>query len=110
VDIGRLAADMDVVEINAPSAQAFRRSHSLLGIVGLAAFQVAPILLLAIVAVTIVLVTGCIDADEAFAFVDGRLLVLIFAMLSVGAALEHTGAVALISNTIAPYLGLLPRF
>ena len=79
-DIGRLSADMDVVEINAPSAQAFRRSHSpiallaLLGIVGLAAFQVAPILLLAIVAVAIVLVTGCIDADEAFAFVDGRLL------------------------------------
>ena len=115
-DIGRLAADMDVVEINAPSAQAFRRSHSpiallaLLGIVGLAAFQVAPILLLAIVAVAIVLVTGCIDADEAFAFVDGRLLVLIFAMLGVGAALEHTGAVALISNTIAPYLGLLPGF
>ena len=115
-DIGRLSADMDVVEINAPSAQAFRRSHSpiallaLLGIVGLAAFQVAPILLLAIVAVAIVLVTGCIDADEAFAFVDGRLLVLIFAMLGVGAALKHTGAVALISNTIAPYLGLLPGF
>ncbi len=68
-DIGRLSADMDVVEINAPSAQAFRRSHSpiallaLLGIVGLAAFQVAPILLLAIVAVAIVLVTGCIDSD-----------------------------------------------
>ena len=51
----------------------------------------APILLLAIVAMAMVLVTGCIDVDEAFAFVDGCFLVLIFAMLGVGAALEHTG-------------------
>ena len=58
---------------------------------GLAAFQMAPILLLAIVAMAMVLVTGCIDVDEAFAFVDGYFLVLIFAMLGVGAALEHTG-------------------
>lgn len=70
----------------------------------------ALILLLAIVAMAMVLLTGCIDADETFAFVDGRLLVLIFAMLGVGAALEHTGPVALISNTIVPYLGLLPGF
>ena len=80
-----------------PGCWMIGRSHSpiallaLLGIVGLAAFQVAPILLLAIVAVAIVLVTGCIDVDEAFAFVDGYFLVLIFAMLGVGAALEHTG-------------------
>jgi di/tricarboxylate transporter len=46
---------------------------------------VAPILALAIVAVAIVLLTGCIDADEAFSFVEGRLLALIFAMLAVGA-------------------------
>ena len=115
-DIARLAADMDVLEVNAPSERAFRRSHSpiaivaLLGLVGLAAFQVAPILLLAIVAVAVVLVTRCIDAEEAFGFVDGRLLVLIFAMLAVGAALEHSGAVALIAAGLAPHLAILPGF
>ena len=113
-DIARLAADMDVLEVNAPSERAFRRSHSpiallaLFGLVGLAAFQVAPIFLLAIVAVAVVLVTRCIDAEEAFGFVDGRLLVLIFAMLAVGAALEHSGAVALIASGLAPYLAILP--
>ncbi|MDC1334581.1 SLC13 family permease [Planktomarina temperata] len=115
-DIARLAADMDVLEVNAPSERAFRRSHSpiallaLLGLVGLAAFQVAPIFLLAIVAVAVVLVTRCIDAEEAFGFVDGRLLVLIFAMLAIGAALEHSGAVVLIAGGLASYLVILPGF
>jgi di/tricarboxylate transporter len=115
-DIAQLAADMDVLEVNAPSDRAFRRSHSpiailaLLGLVGLAAFQVAPILLLAIVAVAVVLVTRCIDAEEAFGFVDGRLLVLIFAMLAVGAALEHSGVVVLIAGGLAPHLAILPGF
>ena len=115
-DIAQLAADMDVLEVNAPSDRAFRRSHSpiailaLLGLVGLAAFQVAPILLLAIVAVAVVLVTRCIDAEEAFGFVDGRLLVLIFAMLAVGAALEHSGVVVLIAGGRAPHLAILPGF
>ena len=115
-DIARLAADMDVLEVNAPSERAFRRSHSpialmaLFGLVGLAAFQVAPIFLLAVVAVAVVLVTRCIEAEEAFGFVDGRLLVLIFAMLAVGAALENSGAVALIAGGLAPYLAILPGF
>ena len=115
-DIARLAADMDVLEVNAPSERAFRRSHSpialmaLFGLVGLAAFQVAPIFLLAVVAMAVVLVTRCIDAEEAFGFVDGRLLVLIFAMLAVGAALENSGAVALIAGGLAPYLAILPGF
>ena len=115
-DIARLAADMDVLEVNAPSERAFRRSHSpialmaLFGLVSLAAFQVAPIFLLAVLAVAVVLVTRCIDAEEAFGFVDGRLLVLIFAMLAVGAALENSGAVALIAGGLAPYLAILPGF
>ena len=117
-DIARLAADMDVLEVNAPSERAFRRSHSpialmaLFGLVGLAAFQVAPIFLLAVVAVAVavVLVTRCIDAEGALGFVDGRILVLIFAMLDVGAALENSGAVALIAGGLAPYLAILPGF
>lgn len=113
-DIQRLAADMDMVDVSQPSARAFRRSHApiaiaaLAGIVILAALNVAPILLLAIIAVALVLVTGCIDADEAFSFIDGRLLALIFAMLSVGAALQHSGAIALIVDAVSPTLMAMP--
>ena len=115
-DIARLAADMELADVSHPSARAFRRSHapiviaSLFGIVILAAFGVAPIFFLSILAVAVVLVTGCIDAEEAFSFVEGRLLALIFAMLAIGAALDASGAVALIVDVIAPGLGLLPPF
>ncbi|MCH2163978.1 MAG: SLC13 family permease [Marinovum sp.] len=113
-DIQRLAADMDLVDVSKPSGRAFRRSHApvalaaLAGIVGLAAFGVAPIFLLSVLAVAAVLVTRCIDAEEAFSFVDGRLLTLIFSMLAIGAALDASGAVRLIVEAFAPYLGLLP--
>jgi di/tricarboxylate transporter len=115
-DIQRLSVDMDMVDISAPSARAFRRSHAplaiaaLVGLVALAALGVAPIFYLAVLAVALVLLARCIDADEAFSFVDGRLLALIFAMLAIGAALESSGAVALIVGWVAPYLGKLPPF
>ncbi len=52
--------------------------------------------------------TRCIDADEAFGFVDGRLLALIFGMLAVGAGLEHSGAVEILVNGMAPWLADVP--
>jgi di/tricarboxylate transporter len=115
-DIQRLAADTDMADVSQPTQRAYRRSHAplaiaaLLGIVLLAALGVAPILLLSVVAVALVLVSRCIDADEAFSFIDGRLLALIFSMLAIGAALESSGAVALIVNAIAPGLSGLPPF
>ncbi|WP_298933361.1 SLC13 family permease [uncultured Ruegeria sp.] len=115
-DIQKLAADMDMVDVTQPSARAFRRSHApiaiaaLFGIVALAALGVAPILLLSILAVAVVLLTRCIDADEAFSFVEGRLLALIFSMLAIGAALDSSGAVSLIVEAIAPGLSTLPPF
>ncbi len=110
-DIQRLSVDMDMVDVSTPSERAYRRGHApvaigaLVAIVVLAALNVAPILMLAVIAVAVVLVTGCIDADEAFSFIDGRLLALIFSMLCVGAALQHTGAVQMIVDAISPVLG-----
>ena len=115
-DIQRLATEMDLVDVSHPSARAYRRAQApiallaLVMIVGLAAFGVAPIFLLSILAVAIVLITRCIDADEAFGFVDGRLLTLIFSMLAVGAALQASGAVSLIVGAVAPGLAYLPPF
>ena len=115
-DIQRLAADMDMVDVTKPSARAFRRSHapialaSIAGIVVLAAMGVAPILLLAVLAMATVFLTRCIDSDEAFSFIDGRLLALIFAMLAVATALETSGAIKLIVDALAPLIGGLPPF
>lgn len=115
-DIQRLAADMDMGDVSEPTERAYHRSHApvaliaMFSIVALAAMGVAPILVLSIVAVAVVLVTRCIDADEAFSFVDVRLLTLIFSMLAIGASLQASGAVTLIVEAIAPLLEGLPVF
>ncbi|MCV2877143.1 SLC13 family permease [Rhodobacteraceae bacterium XHP0102] len=113
-DIQRLAADMDMVDVSTPSERPYRREKApiallaMMGIVVLAAFDVAPILPLAVLAMAVVLIARCIDAEEAFSFIEGRLLALIFAMLAMGAALEHTGAIELLVGGLAPWLEGLP--
>ncbi len=115
-DIQRLAGDMDLVDIAKPTEQAYRRSKApialtaLMAIVVLAALGLAPIFFLAILAVALVFLTRCVDADEAFQTIDGRLLALIFSMLAVGAALDASGAVALIVEALAPTLTTMPPF
>jgi di/tricarboxylate transporter len=113
-DIQRLATEMDMVDVSHPTARAFRRGHApiavaaLVGIVVLAGLDVAPILLLSFFALGIVLLTRCIDADEAFSYVDGRLLALIFGMLVIGAGMQSTGAVQMLVDLVTPYLALMP--
>ncbi|MFD2174227.1 SLC13 family permease [Rhodobacter lacus] len=113
-DIARLAADMDLVDVTKPTIRPFRRTKApiavgaMAAVVLLAAFDVAPILLLATLAVAVILLTRAIDPDEAFSFIEGRLMALIFAMLVVGAALDRSGAVQLLVDAVAPFLQGLP--
>jgi len=115
-DIQRLATDMDMVDITRPAVRAFRRSKApivvaaLAGVVLLSGMEVAPILPLGFIAVTLILFTRCIDADEALSFVDGRLMAMIFAMLAVGEGLDRSGAVSLIVDAAAPHMAGLSPF
>ncbi|HQU67085.1 MAG TPA: SLC13 family permease [Albidovulum sp.] len=115
-DIQRLAADVDLVNVSKPSERPFRRGlmpvalGALLAVVVLSAMDVAPILVLSMIAVTLLLVSRCIDPDEAFGMVDGRLIAMIFAMLAVGEGLDQAGAVALIVDAVAPWLQGMPPF
>ncbi|TNC51855.1 SLC13 family permease [Rubellimicrobium rubrum] len=109
-DIQRLAQDQNLVDIAHPTQRAYRRGHApiviatMAAVVGLSAIEVAPIEILALLGVAVVLVTRCIDADEAFGLIDGRLMAMLFAMLAVGSALEHSGAVELIVGAVAPLM------
>lgn len=113
-DIQRLASDMDMVDLTQPVEKPFRRKRApiviavLVGIITLSSLNVAPIEVLAFIGVAIVLLTRCIDADEAFASIDGRLLGMLFGMIAVGAGLQHSGAVELIVTYAQPYMVGLP--
>jgi len=109
-DIKRLAEDVRLVDIATPTERPYRRDRAwivisvLAAVVLLSAVEIVPIVAAAVIGVAVVLFTRCIDADEAFQSVEGRLLALIFAMLGIGAALESSGAVRLVVDAIAPAL------
>ncbi|MFO7856275.1 MAG: SLC13 family permease [Paracoccaceae bacterium] len=113
-DIRRLADDVGLVDLAQPTERPYRRDRAwvvltvLAAVVTVAATGLAPIAAASVVGVAVVLFTRCIDADEAFESVDGRLLALIFAMLGIGAALARSGAVALVVDTVSPALMAVP--
>lgn len=114
-DVRRLAEDVNLVDLASPTGRPYRRDKApivlvaLAGVVGLSAVGAVPIAAAAVIGVAVVLMTRCIDADEAFAQIDGRLLTLIFAMLAIGEALQNSGAADLIVSALAPLLvGLAP--
>ncbi|WP_420145305.1 SLC13 family permease [Sphingobium sp.] len=80
------------------------------GAVGLSAFDVVGIGLAAVIAVGLILVTRCIDPEEAWGAIDGDTLILIFAMLAVGLALEQAGSVALMVGWITPLMQIAPAW
>ncbi len=113
-DIKRLADDVGLVDLATPTERPYRRDRAWIVLAALAfvvlasALELLNIVSAAVIGVAIVLFTRCIDADEAFEFVEGRLLALIFAMLAVGAALDSTGAVKLVVDGASPWLLGLP--
>jgi di/tricarboxylate transporter len=67
-------------------------------VVTLAAFNVMPIAVLALLGALTVVVTRCLDAEEAYKSVQWKVLFLIFGMLSLGMALEKTKGAELVAN------------
>lgn len=113
-DIRRLSASEGLINLAEPSEQPLRRGKAplvlavLAAVVALATLGTMPIAGLAAIGVAIVLLTRCVDADEAWQGVDWRILILIFAMLGVGKAMDSSGALALIVDGLAPWLAGLP--
>ena len=83
---------------------------ALTAVVLLSAINLVGIGLAAFLAVGVILVTRCIDPEEAWAAIDGDVLILIFAMLAVGLALEQAGSVALMVGWIRPVLAAAPAW
>lgn len=109
-NIQRLRANPGLIGLAMASVTAFRRSKAWIAIlvmacaVLLSAMGVMSIGVAAFIGVGVVLLARCIDASEAWSTVDGDVLILIFAMLAVGAGLEQAGSVALMVGAVEPLL------
>lgn len=104
--IKRLLEDGNIINLTEPQDRPIRRSKApiafitILGIMVLAAMKVLPIAGLAIIGATIVMVTRCVDPDEAFDAIDWRILFLIFGMLGLSLGMEKTGAAELLVSSV----------
>lgn len=109
-DLERLSIDQGLINLSEPKDRPFRRTKApfvvliMLAVIALSAIGVAEITALALVAVALVLLTRCVDVDEAYQAVDWRILILIFGMLAVGLMLDRTGAITMVVSALAPYL------
>ena len=105
-----LQSNVDLAEVSDAPVQSFRRARAPIAIGTLAAVVVGaalfdlPIVALAIAGVAVVLLTRCIEPEEAWSAIDGSTLVLIFAMLAFGLGLENAGSIELIVTTLQPVL------
>jgi di/tricarboxylate transporter len=107
--------DGGIVNLTATSERPVRRDKAWLaiaiiaGVMGLAAAGVMPIAGLAVIGAVIVMLTRCLDPDEAFDAIDWRILFLIFGMLGMSMGMEMTGAArVLVESTVYLVGGLGP--
>lgn len=69
-------------------------------VVTLATFNILPISALALMGALVVVLTGCLQADEAYKSIQWKVLFLIFGMLSLGMALEKTRGAELVADAL----------
>ena len=102
----RLFEQGALVSLSEPTEQPLRRNlgwlaiSALVAVIVLATFEVLPISALALIASAVVIVGGCLDADEAYASLRWPMLMLIFGSLALGRAMETSGAAQLVVDGV----------
>lgn len=124
------AGDLLLVEIHLDRLNAFKRSGDLIvtseqqtvefrrnkvviavavvaGVILAASLNFAPIVVTATVGAIILILTRCITLDEAYHAIEWKIIFLLAGVLSLGVALENTGAARMISTQLIGTVGTL---
>lgn len=109
--IQRLIEDGGIINLSVPSERAMRRSKApiaiatIFAVMGLAAFNILPIAGLSVIGAVVVMLTRCVDPEEAFEAIDWRILFLIFGMLGLSMGMEQTGTARVIVEAVVGAVG-----
>ena len=111
-----LGHDSDFLVLQADAQEPPRKSKApiaaglMIAVVAVAIAGWLPIALAALIGASFVVLTGCLDMDEAYRYIEWKAVFLIACMLPLGAAMEQTGAAQLVAESVAGTLGALgPR-
>lgn len=102
---GDLISLTDVTERPLRRNKAWIAVLAVLFVILLSAFEALPIAAVALVAAALVLVSRCLDPEEAYRAVHWPILMLIFGMLALGTAMETTGAGKLVVDSLMRLVG-----
>jgi len=101
-----LAEEPDFLVLSEDSREEFLEHKALLataiiaGVLLSVAILDLPIYLAALTGATAMILTGCLSAQEAYRVIEWRVIVLIVGMLSLGVAMQSTGAAELIASEV----------
>ena len=112
--IERLNVNRDFIVAQEIERPDYRRSKIpvavgiVLGVVGLAALDVLPIVVAAIAGALAMVVTGCLDPTEVYDAVQWDVVFLLAGVIPLGIALETTGGADLLAGLVVESGALLP--
>lgn len=75
------------------------------GVIAAASLNLAPIVVAAVVGAVLLILCGCLTLDEAYQAIEWKIIFLLAGVLSLGVALEKSGAAHLISTQIVSSVG-----
>lgn len=110
-DLARLRSDPDVLLLEQVEEPALRREKIPVAagitaaVVALAAFNVMPILVAAILGCIALVVTRCLTLEEAYGAIDWKVIFLLAGVLPLGLAMEKSGAARLLGQSTLALAG-----
>jgi di/tricarboxylate transporter len=107
----RLFDERALVSLSEPAGQSPRRHKAWLAlaalvlVVAIAVTELLPIALLALIGALLVVLGGCLTPEEAYRSVRWDILILLFAMIAIGTAMERSGTAQLIVDGTLAIVG-----
>ncbi len=80
---------------------------AIIGIITLAALNILPIMVAALLGCIFLIITGCISMEEAYKAIDWKVIFLLAGAMSLGVAMDNSGAAMLISGLLIEGAGTL---
>ncbi len=107
----RLFDRQEMINLTEVTERPFRRHKAwiaiaaVVAVIVLSAFEAMPIAATSFIAACVVVGTRCLDPDEAYKAIHWPILMLIFGMMAIGAAMETSGAGPLIVKELVGLVG-----
>ncbi|MGZ9097071.1 MAG: SLC13 family permease [Micavibrio sp.] len=113
-ELARIFENGELINLSKPELEPFHKKHApiaiaaLLAVIGLASFNIMPIAACAFIAAIVVIMTGCIKAQDAYKSLQGSVLLMIYGMLAISVAMDKSGALHYVIDGLLDVVEGLP--